>query len=44
VSAWPLAAGDGQFDRKGNFKKANIEYRIMNIECRMSKEGILSIF
>jgi len=30
------AAGlkSGKFNRKRNFKKANIEYRIMNIECR----------
>jgi hypothetical protein len=30
------AAGlkSGQSDRKRNFEKANIEYRIMNIECR----------
>jgi hypothetical protein len=30
------AAGlkSGQFDQKRNFKKANVEYRIMNIECR----------
>jgi hypothetical protein len=30
------AAGqkNGQSDRKRNFEKANIEYRIMNIECR----------
>jgi hypothetical protein len=29
------AAGlkSGQSDRKKNFEKANIEYRIMNIEC-----------
>jgi len=25
---------NGQSDRKRNFEKANIEYRIMNIECR----------
>jgi hypothetical protein len=25
---------NGRSDRKRNFKKANIEYRIMNIECR----------
>jgi hypothetical protein len=31
-----LAAGrrGGQFDRTGNLKETNIEYRIMNIECR----------
>jgi hypothetical protein len=30
------AAGlkNGQFNRKINFEKANIEYRIMNVECR----------
>jgi len=30
------AAGqkNGQSDRKRNFEKANIEYRIMNVECR----------
>jgi len=30
------AAGqkNGQFNRKRNFKKENVEYRIMNIECR----------
>jgi len=27
----------GQSDRKRNSEKENIEYRIMNIECRMSK-------
>jgi hypothetical protein len=24
----------GQFNRERNFEKANIEYRIMNVECR----------
>jgi hypothetical protein len=24
----------GQFNRKRNFEKANVEYRIMNVECR----------
>ena len=33
----------GQFDRKRNCEKANIEYRILNVECRMSKQCILSI-
>jgi hypothetical protein len=30
------AAGpkSGQLNRKRNFEKANIEYRIMNVECR----------
>jgi len=28
---------------KKNFEKANIEYRIMNVECRMSKECILPV-
>jgi hypothetical protein len=49
------AAGlkSGQFDRERNFGlvlQINVfilvlksEYRIMNIECRISKEGILSI-
>jgi hypothetical protein len=50
------AAGlkSGQFNRERNFGlvlQINVfilvlksEYRIMNIECRISKEGILSIF
>jgi len=50
------AAGlkSGQFNRERNFGlvlQINVfilvlksEYRIMNIECRKSKEGILSIF
>jgi len=34
-SLFSAAAGlkNGQFNRKSNFKKANIEYRIMNIEA-----------
>ena len=33
------AAGlnSGQFNREKNLKKANIEYRIMNIECRIKE-------
>jgi hypothetical protein len=30
--ATPLATS-GQSDRKGNIEKANVEYRIMNVEC-----------
>jgi hypothetical protein len=35
-SGFSAAAGlkNGQFNRERNVKKANIEYRIMNIECR----------
>ena len=38
VSGVSAAAGleIGQLDRKRNFEKANIEYRIMNVEVRYS--------
>ena len=39
VSDFSVAAGqkNGQSDRKRNSEKANIEYRIMNIECRSNE-------
>jgi hypothetical protein len=38
-SGFSAAAGlnSGQSNRKRNFEKANIEYRIMNIECRINE-------
>jgi len=46
VSGVSAAVGrwNGQFDRKRNFEKANIEPRLGVDECRISKESILSIF
>jgi hypothetical protein len=32
IQAAPLAKKNGQSDRKRNSEKANIEYRIMNVE------------
>jgi len=39
VSVFSSAAGlkSGQFNRERNSKKENIEFRIMNIECRMNE-------
>jgi hypothetical protein len=39
VSGFSPAAGqkNGQFYRKRNSKKENIEYRIMNVECRRNE-------
>ncbi|CAB1060617.1 hypothetical protein D1BOALGB6SA_5384 [Olavius sp. associated proteobacterium Delta 1] len=34
MSAPPLAKNNGQFNRKRNSEKANIENRIMNVEYR----------
>ena len=46
-SAQPPAKKTASQIEKGtdevSYEKANIEYRIMNIECRISKEGILPI-